>query len=51
MASAWLDVDASVGASCRERALAVPVDVDALVDVHLKALGAWLDALEARLPT
>jgi hypothetical protein len=51
MASAWLDVDASVGAYCRERALAVPVDVDALVDVHLKALGAWLDALEARLPT
>ncbi len=51
MASAWLDVDATVGAYCRERDLAVPADVDALVDLHLKALAAWLDALEARLTT
>ena len=51
MASAWLDVDATVDAYCRERGLAVPADVDALVDLHLQALGAWLDALEARLPT
>ena len=51
MASAWLDVDATVGAYCRERARAVPVEIDALVDLHLEAIGAWLDALEARLPT
>jgi hypothetical protein len=51
MASAWLDIDATVGTYCLERDLALPVDVDALVDLHLKALGAWLDALEARLPT
>lgn len=51
MASAWLDVDATVAAYCRERNLPVPADVDALVVLHLKALGAWLDTLEARLPT
>src|SRR5437899_12686049 len=50
LATALFDVDATVGAYCRERALAVPTDTDALVDLHLKALGAWLDALEARLP-
>ena len=51
MASAWLDVDATVGAYCLERNMAVPADFDALVDLHLKALSAWLDTLEARLPT
>jgi hypothetical protein len=51
LATALFDVDATVGAYCRERALAVPTDIDALVDLHLKALGAWLDALEARRPT
>lgn len=51
MATAWLDIDASVGAYCRERGLTVPTDIDALVDLHLKAVGAWLDTLEARLET
>ena len=50
LATSWFDVDATVGAYCRERALAVPGDIDALVDLHLKAVGAWLDALEARFP-
>jgi hypothetical protein len=51
MATAWLDIDATVGAYCGERGLPVPTDIDALVDLHLKAVGAWLDSLEARLPT
>jgi hypothetical protein len=49
LATSWFDVDATVAAYCRERGLAVPTDVDALVDLHLKAVGAWLDALDARL--
>jgi uncharacterized protein len=49
LATAWFDVDATVGAYCRERSLAVPTEVDALVDLHLKAMDAWLDALEAQL--
>jgi Fe-S-cluster containining protein len=49
LATGWFDVDATVSAYCRERRLPVPADVDALVDLHLQAVGAWLDALEARL--
>ena len=51
LATAWFDIDATVGAYCRERALPIPTDIDALVDLHLKAVGTWLDALEARLET
>ncbi len=42
----WFDVDATVGAYCAARGLTAPTEVDALVDLHLAALGAWLDALE-----
>ena len=50
LATSWFDVDAAVGAYCRERNVAVPADIDALVSLHLQAVGVWLDALEARLP-
>lgn len=49
LATNWFDIDAAVGAYCRERGLTVPSEIDALVDLHLAAVGAWLDALEARL--
>jgi hypothetical protein len=49
LATSWFDVDATVGAFCRVRGLRVPTDVDALIDLHLQAVGAWLDALEAQL--
>jgi len=49
LATGWFDVDATVGAYCRERALPIPTDVDALVDLHLKAVAVWLEALEAQL--
>jgi Fe-S-cluster containining protein len=49
LATAWFDVDATVGAYCRERSLPIPTEVDALVDLHLKAMDTWLDALEAQL--
>jgi hypothetical protein len=39
----------ATGWNCREQGLTVRTDVDALADLHLAALGAWLDALEARL--
>jgi Fe-S-cluster containining protein len=50
LATMWFDVDAAVAAHCRERGLAVPAGIDALVALHLQAVGAWLDGLEARLP-
>ena len=49
LATSWFDVDATVAVYCREHALTVPTDVDALIELHLKAVGAWLDALEAQL--
>jgi len=49
LASAWFDVDTTVGIFCRAQGIVVPTDVDALVDLHLKAIGAWLDTFEAQL--
>jgi uncharacterized protein len=49
LATALFDVDATVGDYCRERGLAVPSDIESLVELHLTALGAWIDSLEARL--
>jgi Fe-S-cluster containining protein len=49
LATAWFDIDGTVGGYCRDRGLPVPTDIDALVDLHLKAVGAWLDALETQL--
>jgi Fe-S-cluster containining protein len=50
IASPWLDVDATVAAYCGARDRSVPVEVDALVDLHVEALTAWLDALAAAGP-
>ncbi|HKA26286.1 MAG TPA: YkgJ family cysteine cluster protein [Gaiellaceae bacterium] len=49
VATSFFDVDATVADYCRVRNLAVPTEVDALIDLHLSAIGAWLDELEARL--
>jgi len=40
-----LDVDAIVARDCAERGVAVPADVDARVDLHLRALEAIADGL------
>jgi Fe-S-cluster containining protein len=46
LATAWFDVDAAVTTYCRERSLPVPTRIEALVDLHLRAVNAWLDTLE-----
>jgi Fe-S-cluster containining protein len=48
VASSMMDIDATVGAYCRAQGRPVPAEIEALVDLHLQALGAWLDELEAR---
>ena len=48
--SSWQDVDASLAAYCRARGIAVPAGIDEAVDLHLRAMGEWLDDLEARAP-
>jgi len=49
VATSFFDVDATVGDYCRARNLAVPTEIDELIDFHIRAVGAWLDDLEARL--
>ncbi len=50
VASSFFDVDATVADYCRARNLAVPAEIDALIELHIAALNAWLTNLESRLP-
>jgi uncharacterized protein len=49
MATTWFDIDATVGAYCHAHGKTFPGEIDALVDLHLQAIGAWLDGVEAEL--
>jgi Fe-S-cluster containining protein len=49
VATSFFDVDAIVGDYCRAHDLPVPTEIDALIELHLRAIGAWLDGLEAGL--
>jgi len=48
MATIWFDIDATVGAYCHTHGKTVPTEIDALVDLHLQAVAAWLDGVEAQ---
>jgi uncharacterized protein len=50
VAPSFFDVDATVGEYCRARNLAVPTEIEALIDLHICAVNAWLDEIESRLP-
>lgn len=47
LATPWLDVDAVVRDYCTKHGTAVPSAVDALIELHLAALGEWADELMA----
>lgn len=47
LASPFLDIHATVGRYCAERGIAVPTDIDALVELHIQAVDAWIAALPA----
>ena len=49
VATSFFDVDATVGDYCRARNLAVPAEIDALIDLHVRAIDTWLDTVEAGL--
>ena len=44
--SPWLDIDASLAEYCAARGLTPPADIDAAVDLHIRAMEEWLEALE-----
>ena len=46
VASSFMDVDATVAAYCREHDLPVPTEIDAVVELHVQAINAWLDTLD-----
>ena len=43
VATSFFDVDATVGDYCRARNLAVPTEIDALIDLHIRAIDTWLE--------
>ena len=50
IASDWLDVDAVVARECAARGEPVPEELEARIDVHLAALGRWVDAMKDAAP-
>lgn len=44
--SPWLDIDASLAEYCAARGLAPPADIGAAIDLHIRAMEEWLEALE-----
>jgi Fe-S-cluster containining protein len=47
--SSWQDIDASLAGYCAAKGIAVPARIDETIDLHLAAMGEWLDGLEARI--
>jgi hypothetical protein len=47
LSSPFLDVDATVRSHCARLGLPVPADVDALIELHIQAVEAWLASLAA----
>ncbi|SFK81839.1 hypothetical protein SAMN05444581_12422 [Methylocapsa palsarum] len=45
--SPWLDVDAAVAAYCGAEGLSPPESVETTIKMHIEALGAWLDEMDA----
>ena len=45
LSTPFLDVDATVGQYCAERGIAVPRDVEALIELHIRAVDAWITRL------
>jgi hypothetical protein len=48
IASQLTDVDETVRSFCAPRGLAIPDDIEALVESHVRAVNAWLDEVEAK---
>jgi hypothetical protein len=47
--SSWQDIDASLAEYCAAKGTAVPESIGEAIDLHLRAMGEWLDGLESRL--
>ncbi len=46
--SPWQDIDASLAKYCAAKAITLPADIDAAIDLHIRAMEEWLEALEGK---
>lgn len=46
--SPWQDIDASLAEYCAVKGLSPPADIEAAIDLHIRAMEEWLEALEAK---
>lgn len=47
--SSWQDIDVSLEEYCAAKGIAVPMEIDEAIALHLRAMEEWLDDLESRL--
>ena len=47
--STWQDIDATLADYAPAKALAAPPGIEEAIDLHLAAIGEWLDGLEKKL--
>ncbi len=46
--SIWQDIDASLAEYCAAKGLTPPADIDAAIDLHIRAMEEWLETLEGK---
>lgn len=46
--STWQDIDASLVEYCAARGITPPANIEAAIDLHIRAMEEWLEALEAK---
>ncbi len=46
--STWQDIDASLAEYCAAKGITPPATIDAAIDLHIRAMEEWLEALEAK---
>lgn len=47
--STWQDIDASLAEYCAGKGITPPTNIEAAIDLHIRAMEEWLEALEAKL--
>jgi Fe-S-cluster containining protein len=46
--STWQDIDASLAEYCAAKGIIPPANIEAAIDLHMRAMEEWLEALEAK---
>jgi Fe-S-cluster containining protein len=46
--STWQDIDASLAEYCAAKGITPPANIEAAIDLHIRAMEEWLEALESK---